>query len=84
MSRGRKRQPYQDGNGTWIDAWSEIYESDGFEDEVIARLDMERLILALPTKQRIAVQKWMRDEPLTNAEANAFYHAKQSLRNALE
>lgn len=56
---------------------------DDWEDRTLGRIELERVILRLPTQQRIAVQKWLRDEALTNAESNALYHAKRNLRNAL-
>ena len=58
-----------------------VEDFSGFSD---LKIDLHRAIVALPTMQRIAVLKWLRDEKLTNAEHNALYHAKESLRKCLK
>lgn len=55
-----------------------------FSDEANLRVDIQRLVLQLPTMQRIAVQKWMRDERLTAAERMSLTRAKRNLMVALD
>lgn len=59
------------------------FEPD-FSDEANLRVDIQRLVLQLPTMQRIAVQKWMRDERLTAAERMSLTRAKRNLMVALD
>ena len=79
---GRKHDPYEREN-VWFDSWTED-RTNGFEDDAVIRMDLHRLIVALPTQQRIAVQKWMRDESLTAAERMSLTRAKRSLAQALQ
>lgn len=67
----------------WIETISDPARGN-WEDDVIERLDMERAILGLPTMQRIAVQKWMRDERLTASERMNLTRAKKRLRETLQ
>lgn len=82
MSSGRKHDPYE-RRETWFDSWTES-PTDGFEDASVLRMDLHKLIIALPTQQRIAVQKWMRDEKLTAAERMSLTRAKRTLGRALQ
>ena len=59
------------------------HEED-FANHSDIKMDLHRAIVQLPTMQRIAVMKWMRDEKLTSAEHNAFYHAKRNLSKWLK
>lgn len=58
----------------------ECYDEEDFTKQSDSKMDLHSAIVQLPTMQRIAVFKWMRDEKLTSAEHNAFYHAKKNLR----
>lgn len=86
MSPPRKKTPYKrKGDGVWQDGTTSLWDGElGFEAASDLRMDLQEAILQLPTMQRIAVQKWMRDESLTGSESNALYHAKRNLRKCLE
>lgn len=83
---GRKRSPYLGDDGTWHDHWSSIMgsEDDGFSDFVDLRIDLHKAIMRLPTMQRLAMLKRLRDEPLTHAEEEALRRAKVSVRKWLK
>ena len=84
MSRGRKRTPYE-RKGIWVDASTELWDQeDGFEKHVDIKIDLHRAILRLPSMQRIAVLKRLRDEKLTHAEEEALSQAKRGLRKWLK
>ena len=60
------------------------YDDEDFTKHSDMKLDLHKAIIALPTRQRIAVFKWLRDEKLTTAEHNALYHGKKNLRKWLK
>lgn len=57
---------------------------DDFSTQSDTKMDLHLAIVQLPTMQRIAVLKWMRDEKLTHNEQDAFYNAKRNLRKWLK
>lgn len=59
-------------------------QEEDFSTHSDTKIDLHRAIVQLPTMQRIAVLKWMRDEKMSAAERMAFTRAKRNLEKVLQ
>ncbi len=83
MSKGRYRTPYY-RNDVWRDGVTQQPDEEDDFSRADHRIDLEKAIHRLPSWQRVATHKWIRDEVLTASERKAFSEAKKLLAKWLK